>query len=100
MPPESKQGERRTHLVGVVDELEQVQLERGVVAARETPPLGPLHGVQVLAREARARQVQPRRVAERGQLQRVHRALRGQARRHRGLRAPLQPRDAVRVRQR
>jgi hypothetical protein len=88
------------YLVGVVDELEQVAQQRGVVAAREPPPLGPLDGVQVLAREPRARQAQPRSVAERRQLRRVHGSLRGQPRRHRRLRAPLQPRHAVPVRQR
>jgi hypothetical protein len=51
------------YLVGVVNELEQVAQQRGVVAAREPPPLGPLDGVQVLAREPRARQAQPRSAA-------------------------------------
>jgi hypothetical protein len=77
------------YLVGVVDELEQVAQQRGVVAARESPPFGPLDGVRVLAREPRSRQAKPRRVAERRQLRRVHGALRGQPRHHRRLRAPL-----------
>jgi hypothetical protein len=87
-------------LVGVLEELEDLELQRGVVAAREAPALGPLDGGEVLGREARAPQVQPRRVAEPGELQHVHRVLRREPRRHGRLRRALQPPDPVRVRQR
>lgn len=36
-------------LVGVLEELEDLELQRGVVAAREAPALGPLDGGEVLA---------------------------------------------------
>lgn len=88
-------------LVGVADQLEQVGPERGVVARGEAPALGLPDRRELPAAEARAPQVQARRVAERRQLHRVHRALGRHPRRHRLLRAPLQrARHTVRVRQR
>jgi hypothetical protein len=90
----------RPPLVRALQQLEELQLQRRVVAPREAPPVGRLDGGEVLGGQARAPRVQQRRVAEPGQLEHVHGAVRGQPRRHGGLGGALQPPDAVRVRQR
>ena len=88
-----------TYHVGVVEAAEDVELLPGVVLPEEPPGLGALDGAELLGEQAHAAEVQLRRVAEVGELQRVHDGARGEPGPDRLRAPPLQPRHGVGVRQ-
>jgi hypothetical protein len=94
-----KKKRRRAYHVGLVQALQDLELLPWVVLLQEAPRLGALDGGELLGEQPGAAQVQARRVAERGELQHVHRRVRGEARADGALASPLQPRHLVRVRQ-